>query len=103
MRDSAAAAGVPSRNNVFECGFPDAGTASPATGRVNGQKREETIFDTGASPVPFVVASQSAPRGLPGLLLDNALVDPLGSGAALAGGVTSLIQDYLQRNSSPER
>ena len=103
VRDSAAAAGVPSRNNVFEYGFPDAGTASPATGRLNGQKREETIFNTRASPVPFAVAPQSAPRGLSGLLFEDALVDPSGSGAAPAGGVAGLVQDYLRRNSSPDR
>jgi hypothetical protein len=103
VRDSAAVAGVPSRNNVFEYGFPDAGSASSATGRANGQKREEAIFDNGASLVPFAVSPESIPRGLPGLLFDNALVDPLGSGAAPAGGLAGLIQDYLRRNASPDR
>lgn len=34
VRDSAAAAGVPSRNNVFEYGFPESGPARPPKGEV---------------------------------------------------------------------
>lgn len=103
VRDSAAAAGVPSRNNVFEYGFPDTGTGSRVTAPVSGEMRRATVFDTGASPTPFAVAPQNAPRGLPGLLFETALIDPSESGQTPAGGVAGLIHDCLRKNSPLQR
>ncbi|WOH68100.1 hypothetical protein [Bradyrhizobium sp. BWA-3-5] len=34
VRDSAAVAGIPSRNNVFEHGFPESGSVQPSIGRI---------------------------------------------------------------------
>lgn len=103
VRDSAAGAGVASRNNVFEYGFPDSSPAPPAASEMSGDKLRPTVFDTGTSPIPFSPALQSAPRGLPGLLFEGGLIDPSGLPAPSAGGLPGLIQDYLRSNPAPFR
>jgi hypothetical protein len=49
VRDSAAAAGVPSRNNVFEYGFPELGSSQPRIGQLmspNGSTQRVVGFNT---------------------------------------------------------
>jgi hypothetical protein len=103
VRDSAAGAGVASRNNVFEYGFPESGSAPPAASEMRGDKLRPTAFDTGASPVPFTSAAQNASRGLPGLLFEGSLIDRSGSMTPPAGGLPGLIQDYLRNSPAPFR
>jgi hypothetical protein len=103
VRDSAAGAGVASRNNAFEYGFPEAGSAPSAASEMKGDKLRPTVFDTGASPVPFSSTPQNASRGLPGLLFEGGLIDPLGSTAPPASELPGLIQDYLRNNSASFR
>lgn len=99
VRDSAAAAGIPSRNNVFEHGFPEAGSVQPplmAPGATRG------VGSTGASvapPVPFLPAApRAAPAGLPGLMIEAGVTDPLNPDAPLPGGIAGLIREYLRSN-----
>jgi hypothetical protein len=56
VRDSAATAGIPSRNNVFEYGFRETGSLPPPanTGATNPDKSGPGVFVTGASPAPFL-------------------------------------------------
>jgi hypothetical protein len=98
VRDSAAGAGVASRNNVFEYRFPEPSSAPSAASEIRGDKLRPTAFDTGASPVPFTSTAQNASRGLPGLLFEGSFIDPSGSTAPSAGGLPGLIQDYLRNN-----
>lgn len=87
MRDSAARGGIPTRNNVFEYGFPEPDATRPPT---------KSVFDSGTPPISFIPASlQGAPGGLPGLLLEASPNDP----ARPAGGLVGLIQEYLRDNS----
>lgn len=90
---------VPSRNNAFEYGFPESGSAPPAASEMKGDRGIPTAFDTGASPVPFGAVPQNAPRGLPGLLFGDGVSGPTGSTAQRAGGLLGLIQDHLRNNS----
>ena len=100
VRDSAAGAGVASRNNVFEYGFPESNSGPPAASGMEGGKVKPTVFDTGASPVLFASALQRAPRGLPSLLFEDSVIDSLGSTNPPAGGLPRLIQDHLRKNSA---
>jgi len=51
------------------------------------------------SPIPFIrSAPQSAPGGLPGLLIEAGLNDPLNPDAPPPGGLVGLIQEYLRSN-----
>jgi hypothetical protein len=78
VRDSASAAGVPSRNNVFEYGFPD---SRPAP---------STVFNSGASPVPYLPAAPQPAGGTPGISA-NGVTPP-------AGGLLGLIQNTTRNN-----
>jgi hypothetical protein len=85
VRDSAAAAGVPSRRNVFEYGFPEVNSARPS------------VFDTGTSPVPST--PQNGAGGLPGMIASQAGIDPSNPNAAPpAGGLLGLIQEYMRND-----
>jgi hypothetical protein len=99
VRDSAAAAGVPSRNNIFEYGFPSASSAQPSVGGVNVNQPPPVVFDTGAPPVPFVSAtSTNASGGLMGLLAEVGAIDPSNPGQPSPGGLPGMILDYLRNN-----
>lgn len=88
IRDSAAAAGVPSRNTVFEHGFPESAEV---------QSPSSNVFTSGAPPVPFLpLASQRAPRGLPAMLADVGAFDLSNPDAPPTGGLPGLIQEYLR-------
>lgn len=100
VRDSAAAAGIPSRNNVFENGYPEAGSLPSPTypGTMNPDKSGSSVFVNGASPVAFVPPTlQMQPRGLPGLIVER-FIDASNSTAPPAGGLPGLIQDHLRNN-----
>lgn len=52
-----------------------------------------------ALPIPFVPAApQGAPGGLPGLLIEAGIHDPLNPDAPPPGGLVGLIQEYLRGN-----
>jgi hypothetical protein len=86
VRDSAAAAGVPSRNNVFEYGFPE---PSPI---------RSSVFNTGAAPVQQFATPHGSMGGIPGLIAGIAGTDPSSPTQASppAGGLLGLIQEYLR-------
>jgi hypothetical protein len=88
VRDSAAAAGIPSRKNVFEYGYPDSGGPRP------------NVFDTGAPSVPYVPAPQQKLGGLPGLLAGVAGTDPANptQAAPPAGGLLGLLREYMRND-----
>lgn len=98
VRDSAAAAGVPSRNNVYEYGFPEPGSVQPLM--TPGATRSAGYLGGAvAPPIPFVpVAPRGVSGGLPGLLSDVGLNDPLNPYALPSGGLVGLIQEYLRDN-----
>ena len=53
-----------------------------------------------APAIPFIrAAPQSAPGGLPGLLIEASPNDPLNPDAPPAGGLVGLIREYLRDNS----
>ncbi|WP_316197514.1 hypothetical protein [Bradyrhizobium sp. SZCCHNS2002] len=52
VRDSAAAAGVPSRNNVFEYGFPEPGVGQPRTDAAPRANRSSAQLAPAAGPTP---------------------------------------------------
>ena len=87
---------------VREVRWPDGWSVSIpfVGGRVGG-----TYYSNLGSPsAPRITLTRS--WGMPGAGANAvyALVDPSsGSGAAPAGGVAGLVQDYLRRNSSPDR
>ncbi|MGY4307185.1 hypothetical protein ACVIJ6_004428 [Bradyrhizobium sp. USDA 4369] len=93
VRDSAARAGVPSRQNVWEYGFPDPpdrtaaernGRSGPtATGGASDRFEEASAFGAGRAPVPFANVG-----GLTGPAANNS--------ERRAGGLLGLIQDYLR-------
>lgn len=98
VRDSAAAAGVPSRRNVFEYGFPEAASAPRSTtqGELKGAGYQPVVFGAGAPPAPFAFpALQSAPRGLPGMIAEAGTGDPANPDRQPAGGLTGWIQELL--------
>ena len=110
VRDSAAMAGVPSRYNVFEYGFPDLQDAParsqnrqsevvdnprPATGS-SGRSREVSVFDTGSTGIPYPYAGR----------LFGPVASATRSGASettpqrSAGGLLGMIQDYMRETQS---
>lgn len=90
VRDSAALAGIPSRNNVFEYGFP---------GPAPGQHSAGSVFDSGAPPIPFApLAPQDFSGGLPGMMARSGVIDPSVRDAPPAGGLVGLLQEYLGSN-----
>jgi len=96
VRDSAAAAGVPSRNNVYEFGFPDPGQAELS-------KREPSaprgVFDTDAFPTSsFPPFQGDAPGGVPGMMARAGVIDPSNPNPPPPGGLAALVQDYLRNN-----
>lgn len=97
VRDSAAAAGVPSRNNVFEPGFPEPGSVRPLLQTPGATRGTGDVGDIVTPPIPFVPAPpQGAPGGIPGLMADAGLHDPLNPDAPLPGGLVGILQDYLR-------
>lgn len=115
MHDSVAAAGIPSRYNVWEYDYPGSSVSAPA-----GSSNEALIGDprvriapppvtagpasaflTGVPAVPYLSpAGRSAPGGLPGMIAaamgkdqpDSTQFQPL------AGGLLGMIQDYMRDN-----
>jgi len=66
IRESAARAGVPSRYNAFEYGYPESNAASPTFNeRWNGAGRASNDAVSSADAWP------SRPRGLAGLIMDR--------------------------------
>jgi hypothetical protein len=99
VRDSAAAAGVPSRNNVYEYGFPEPGSVQPPLRTPGATRGIGYTADAVVPPIPFIPAApQSAPGGLPGMMVEAGLVDPLNPHASPPGGLVGLIQEYLRNN-----
>jgi hypothetical protein len=97
VRESAAAAGVPSRYNVLEYGYPDPSPVQPSvpeTAAVN--RAAPSVFDTGASPVPAFSPSKDTPRGLFGRMVDAGLIDPSNPDQPPAGGLLGLIQQSMR-------
>lgn len=107
VRDGAALAGVPSRYNVWEYGFPNPqdGAAADRDGHSTGtddtspsrgassRSPETSVFDTGRTRVPYSYAG-----GLPGPttpVFGNNSFDPAQSQPP-AGGLLGLIQDYMR-------
>jgi hypothetical protein len=105
IKESAAAAGVPSRNNVFEYGFPDPATvqsSGPAIAAVNNTA--PSVFDTGTSPVMLFPPSEDAPGGLLGRMINAGLIDPSNPDQPPAGGLLGLIQQSMRNGiGSPSR
>ena len=95
IRDSAAAAGVPSRQNVWEYGYPESG-ASNVAGDANPQPT--SAFKTGTAPVPYATRPQAATGGIPGMIAALTGRDPSNAESFLppAGGLPGMIQDYLR-------
>lgn len=60
VRDSAAAAGVPSRNNVFEYGFPAPGASQPRTDATPRTNRSTAQLAPSAGPIPGTGLAPSA-------------------------------------------
>lgn len=99
VRDSAAAAGVPSRNNVFEYGFPEPGSVQSPLMTPGATRGAGYAGSAVAPPIPFIPdAPPSAPGGIPGLMIEAGLNDPLNPNAPLPGGLVGLIQEYLRNN-----
>lgn len=66
VRDSAAAAGVPSRNNVFEYGFPESSSARPSMREVAPVRRSATQDPTPlekAALSNFAIVGSPSPAG----------------------------------------
>ncbi|CCE04621.1 hypothetical protein BRAS3843_110004 [Bradyrhizobium sp. STM 3843] len=66
IRDSAAAAGVPSRNNVFEYGFPAPDGGQPRTDVAPQTNRSTAQLAPSAGPTPgggFATSARAAPTG----------------------------------------
>jgi hypothetical protein len=52
-----------------------------------------------APPIPFIPAvPDSAPGGIPGLMIEAGQTDPLNPNAPPPGGLAGLIQEYLRNN-----
>jgi hypothetical protein len=99
VRDSAAHAGVPSRLNVFEFGFPDSDAISPSVSlRSAGDAVSATAGADFVGPgIPFVstpAGSLVAPEG--SALLDSAPMNPAAPGRFSTGG------RFVPRSSSPQ-
>jgi hypothetical protein len=101
VRDSAAAASIPSRNNTFEYGFPDANSAQPSVSGVNASQPSSVVFDAGAPRLPFLAAaSTNISVGLPGLPAEVSTIDPSNPDQSSPGGLPGMILDYLRNNPS---
>jgi hypothetical protein len=99
VRESAAAAGVPSRNNVLEHGFPESGSVQPSLMSSRTTRGSGYIGSLAAPPIPFLPAAPpSAPGGIPGLLIETGLNDPLNPDAPPPGGLVGLLQEYFRNN-----
>ncbi|MGJ5153247.1 hypothetical protein [Bradyrhizobium sp. HKCCYLR1023] len=107
VRDRAAMAGVPSRYNVFEYGFPDvqdapagarvsrsaAANDARATTKPSGRSGETSVFDTAGPPILYPYAgSLSGPVAFAarGDRPETAQDQPA------AGGLLGMIQDYMR-------
>lgn len=90
IRDSAASAGVPGRNNVFEYGFPEPDPNQPSTGGV---------FGVGAPPIPFLPSTlQGGTGGILGMMVRAGVVDPSNPDAPPAGGLLGLLLEHERNN-----
>jgi hypothetical protein len=99
VRDSAAAAGIPGRNNVFEYGLPEPGSVQPPLMAPGATRGAGYIGAAVAPPIPFIPAvPDSAPGGIPGLMIEAGQTDPLNPNAPPPGGLAGLIQEYLRNN-----
>ena len=97
VRDSAAAAGVPSRNNVFEYGFPQANSEQSSI--VPAPSPQMSVFATGAPAISFSPAApENGSRGLPALLAETGAFDPSNPEWPPIGGLPGLIREYLRNN-----
>ena len=66
-------------------------------GGANGGLLPPRVFDTGASPPPYLpVTSQRASRGLPAMLAEMGAADLANPDAPPSGGLPGLIQEYLR-------
>lgn len=114
VRDSAAAAGVPSRNNVFEYGFPGSDQQPPpanetaSTDRPAIQSDGGTIGAAGEPPVGYLSRRQQGPLGdgMDKWPASTAQVEPWAPAVPTSpgpGGLYGLVLDYLRDNNSPGR
>ncbi|CCD97857.1 hypothetical protein [Bradyrhizobium sp. STM 3809] len=107
VRDRAAMAGVPSRYNVFEYGFPDlhdapAGDLAQQPAAMNkaraaatssGRSGETSVFDTGGPRFPYPFAGTLSGPGAPAARSDAA---EAAQDRPSAGGLLGMIQDYMR-------
>jgi hypothetical protein len=112
VQDSAASAGVPSRNNVFEYGFPASNPTQPSIGGgpaaqpapptghdMNGYQPSRSVFDTGAPAIPYLPpASQNIMGGIPGMMEEAGLFDSLNPDQSAPGGLLGLLQEWMRNN-----
>ena len=105
IRDSAATAGIPSRQNVLEHGFPEPNPLgspireAPPQMHPRGSLPSSDVFAHGAAPIPFLPPdTQRAPRGLPAMLAEVGAFDPSNPEAPPAAGLPGLIQEYLRNH-----
>lgn len=117
VRDSARAAGVPSRNNVFEYGYPESGLGQPSTGEMPPLRRSDmpitpadgsigrgqadgrlpsSVFVTGAPPIPYLPPASQAAAGFPGRLPEVDPADPSNPDWETSGGLPGLIREYMR-------
>ena len=97
VRDSAAAAGIPSRNNVFEYGFRAPVPAELPLKTPGATLGSGYVGAAAAAPVPFLPAApQTVPGGIPGLMTRAGLNDPQNPYMPLPGGLAGLIREYLR-------
>lgn len=104
VRDSAAAAGIPSRNNVLEYGFPESGSVRQPLTTPGATLGTGHVGNAVAPPIPFITAAAPiAPGGLPGLLIEAGLDDPLSPAVPPPGGLVGLLQEYLRNNARGDK
>lgn len=114
VRDSAAAAGAPGPNNVFEYGYPDSGPMQPSTGEMPPLRRSaipsdssigrsqangplpSSAFVTGAPPIRYVSPASPAVAGFPGRLPEVDPADPSNPDWETRGGLPGLIREYMR-------
>jgi hypothetical protein len=83
VRDSAAGAGVPSRNNVYEYGYPDSSSGQPS------------VFDSGEPPIPYLppAPSEGAPGGILGMMIRAGVLDPSNPDQPASGGLSGMMRN----------
>jgi hypothetical protein len=119
VQDSAAAAGFPGRNNVFEYGFPgpvrppmsevspgqrsSIGDGSiPTSGLAAGMTERPGMVPSAFHPrvprVSYLDDPRRTPRGLPTMLAEGGAFDPLNPETPPSGGLPGLIREYLRNH-----